>query len=208
MNGSGSCSGGTWLVPSILTQDFQVFSGLPSKGLWPHPSPSFPIQCTLLPSHFFNIKIFLHKKWGNLQSPPHLGSTMAGSFALVLLLSPWLVAEVPFSSPSSSMPGASQWIHCLLCCLAISVFSRTFSSRLRLSGGGVLHLILSGPVTSMVGDVSVSHECSSGGSASSLEPTQWQVSGQTAWSWHNCSIYNIILFFVCWKLVLKVLLKI
>lgn len=80
----------------------------------------------------------------------HLGSTSA-----VLLLSPSPTSAVllcPSSlSSSSSTSGLSQCIHCLLRCLAFSVFSRTFSIRLRRSAGGVSHLILSGLVISVVG---------------------------------------------------------
>lgn len=97
----------------------------------------------------------------------HLGSTMAGSF--VLLLSP---SSAVTAACSSSMPGLSQWTHCLLRCLALSVFSSILSIRLRRSVGGVLHLMLSATVvTSMVGGSSVSPDRSSCNSVSLLQQT-------------------------------------
>lgn len=93
----------------------------------------------------------------------HLGSTTAGSF--VLLLSP---SSAVAAACSSSALGVSQWTHCLLRCLALSVLSSTFPIRLRRSVGGVLHLIFSATVTSMVGGSCVSPDCSSRTSVSLL----------------------------------------
>lgn len=136
--------GNTCLVPAILYEDFHSFSQAMTT--------SFPILSNslyiIIPYYLSTLNNLcssnitkhptnqLHKQNVSSCEMGHPAVSHLGSTSAELLLS-----TSPFSL-SSSTSGVSQCIHCLLRCLAVSVFSSTFSIRLRRSVGGVLHLIL------------------------------------------------------------------